>query len=205
MKEGRKGFTLIELLIVIVVIGILAAMMMMAADEFVASSKASNIVANLTTLKKVTLAWYMENLEKVADDGRVVIITNPKKAVTDNVNVKPIQEWSDSYLHISGYISNMGATGINLNPSTKTVTYSDGTTKTNTNMAPGYYGVCDGGGNNRTTWYVGYCFKEGEDAVKRKVAGKVKSHGLMFGTADAHENKNEDNSAAVWLKVLSLK
>ena len=203
MKEGRKGFTLIELLIVIVVIGILAAMMMMAADEFVASSKASNIVANLTTLKKATLAWYMENLEKVADDGRVVIITNPKKAVTDNDNVKPIQEWSDSYLNLSKYISNMGATGINLN--SKSVTSSNGSN--NTNMTPGYYGVCDGGGKagKRHIWYVGYCFKSGEEAVKRKIAGKIKSHGLMFGTADAHENKDEDTSAAVWLKVLSLK
>ena len=204
MKEGRKGFTLIELLIVIVVIGILAAMMMMAADEFVASSKASNIVANLTTLKKATLAWYMDNLEKVV----LVNSDNPKRlagTVLIGGTSQPIQQWSDSYLHLSGYISNMGATGINLSPSTKTVTYSDGTTKTNTNMAPGYYGVCDGGGNNRTTWYVGYCFKQGEDAVKRKIAGKIKSHGLMFGTANAHENKNEDNSAAVWLKVLSLK
>ena len=200
----RKGFTLIELLIVIVVIGILTAMMSLTASEFVASSKASNIIANLTTLKKATLAWYMDNLEKVADDGRVVIITDPKKSVTDGANVKPIQEWSDSYIHLSRYINNMGTTGINLN-STKTVKYADGSSKTNTNMAPGYYGVCDAGQGKRTTWYIGYCFQEGEERVREKILGRKDSLGIWLGTADAHENKNEDNSAAVWMLVLKIK
>ena len=203
MKEGRKGFTLIELLIVIVVIGILAAMMMMAADEFVASAKASNIVANLTTLKKVTLAWYMDNLEKVvtvqANDrvpGMVLINNKPK----------PIQECNDNELNLSRYLSHIGATGINLNTK-QTVKYSDGKEITSTSLKLGYYGVCDGGGKagKRHIWYVGYRFKEGEDAVKRKIAGKIKSLGLMFGTADAHENPYEDNAEAIWLKVLSLK
>ena len=199
-----KGFTLIELLIVIVVIGILTAMMSLAASEFIASAKASNIIANLTTLKKATLAWYMDNLEKVADDGRVVIITDPKKSVTDGANVKPIQEWSDSYIHLSNYINNIGSTGINLN-STKTVKYVDGSSKTNTNMAPGYYGVCDAGQGKRTTWYIGYCFKEGEERVREKILGRKDSLGIWLGTADAHENKNEDNSAAVWMLVLKIK
>ena len=200
----RKGFTLIELLIVIVVIGILTAMMSLAASEFIASAKASNIIANLTTLKKATLAWYMDNLEKVADDGRVVIITDPKKSVTDGANVKPIQEWSDSYIHLSNYINNIGSTGINLN-STKTVKYVDGSSKTNTNMAPGYYGVCDAGQGKRTTWYIGYCFKEREERVREKILGRKDSLGIWLGTADAHENKNEDNSAAVWMLVLKIK
>lgn len=200
----HKGFTLIELLIVIVVIGILTAMMTLAASEYIASAKASNIIANLTTLKKATLAWYMDNLERVADDGRVVIITDPKKSVTDGANVKPIQEWSDSYIHLSNYINNMGSTGINLN-SKKTVTYSDGSTKTNTNMAPGYYGICDAGNGKRTTWYVGYCFKEDEARVREKIIGRKDSLGLWLGTADAHENANEDNSAAVWLLVMKIK
>ena len=200
----RKGFTLIELLIVIVVIGILVAMMSLTASEFIASAKASNIIANLTTLKKATLAWDMDNLEKVADDGRVVIITDPKKSVTDGANVKPIQEWSDSYIHLSNYINNIGSTGINLNKK-QTVKYSDGSTKTNTNMAPGYYGVCDGGQGKRTTWYIGYCFKEDEARVREKIIGRKDSVGIWLGTADAHENKNEDNSAAVWMLAFKIK
>lgn len=200
----RKGFTLIELLIVIVVIGILTVMMSLAASEFIASAKASNIIANLTTLKKAALAWYLDNLEKVANDGRVTIITDPKKAVTDNVNVKPIQQWSDKYIHLSNYITNMGSTGINLN-TTETVKYEDGTSKTNTNLAPGYYGICDGGNGKRTTWYVGYRFKPDEARVREKIIGRKDSLGIWLGTADAHENQNEDNSAAVWMLVIKMK
>lgn len=200
----RKGFTLIELLIVIVVIGILTVMMSLTAGEFIASAKASNIIANLTTLKKATLAWYMDNLDKVANDGRVVVITDPKKPVTDGANVKPIQQWPDSRIHLSNYINNIGSTGINLN-TTETVKYADGTSKTNTNLAPGYYGVCDGGNGKRTTWYVGYRFKEDEAKVREKIIGRKDSLGIWLGTADAHENKNEDNSAAVWMLVLKMK
>lgn len=200
----HKGFTLIELLIVIVVIGILTAMMSFAASEYIASAKASNIIANLTTLRKATLAWYMDNLEKVADDGRVVIITNPEKSVTERENVKPIQEWSDTYIHLSNYINNIGKTGINFN-NTQTVTYDNGSKMTNTNMAPGYYGICDAGNGKRTTWYVGYCFKEDEARVREKIIGRKDSLGLWLGTADAHKNANEDNSAAVWLLVMKIK
>ena len=71
MKEGRKGFTLVELLIVIVVIGILAGMMMISASEVVSSAKASNIISNLTQLKKAILAWYLDNYSRIdwASDG----------------------------------------------------------------------------------------------------------------------------------------
>lgn len=200
----RKGFTLIELLIVIVVIGILTVMMSLTAGEFIASAKASNIIANLTTLKKATLAWYMDNLDKVANDGRVIIITNPKKSVTDGANVKPIQEWPDSRIHLSNYINNIGATGINLNTK-ETVKYADGSSSNNTNMTPGYYGVCDAGGSNRTTWYVGYCFKPDEARVREKIISRKDSLGLWLGTADAHKNNNEDNTAAVWMLVLKMK
>lgn len=71
MKDGRKGFTLVELLIVIVVIGILSTMMMLSSGEFVASSKATTIIGNLTQLKKAINAWYLDNYYRIdwATDG----------------------------------------------------------------------------------------------------------------------------------------
>ena len=203
MKMKRKGFTLIELLVVIVVIGILAAMMSLTASEFIASAKASNIIANLTTLKKATLAWYLDNLDKIVMTDQ----KNPTRyagTVLIGDKSQPVQQWKDSEIHLSSYINNMGSTGINLN-NTKTVKYADGTTKTNTNMAPGYYGICDAGNGKRTTWYVGYCFKEDEARVREKIIGRKDSVGIWLGTADAHENKNEDNSAAVWMLVVKMK
>lgn len=200
----HKGFTLVELLIVIVVIGILSAMMMIAANEFIASAKANNIIANLTTLKKATLAWYMDNLDKVvASNGK---LSNGKSAVKGmvviNNNPKPVQECKDQDLKLSIYINNMGATGINMNS-----TYKDKNTgNTNTDLQEGCYGVCDGGGKakKRHIWYVGYRFKDSESAVKEKIKGRMKSLGLFFGTSDAHEDSYNDNSAAVWLHVLSM-
>ena len=192
----RKGFTLVELLIVIVVIGVLSTMMMLSSTEAVTSAKASNIVANLTTLKKATLAWYMDNLDKVQEDGRVKI----------GNETHPIQEWNDSYIHLSDYLGHVGDTGINSN--TKySFTNSEGNKQTNTDLKEGFYGVCDGGGiaGKRHIWYVGYRFQANESAVREKIANRLQSAGLMFGTADAHPDKDGDNAAAVWLQVLNLK
>lgn len=61
----RKAFTLIELLIVIVVIGVLAAMMLLSSTEAVTTAKASNIVANLTHIRKAVIAWYLDNIDRI--------------------------------------------------------------------------------------------------------------------------------------------
>ena len=63
----RKGFTLVELLIVIVVIGILSAMMMLSSTEAVTSAKVNNIVSNLRNLKTAALAFYVDNMDGVAE------------------------------------------------------------------------------------------------------------------------------------------
>ena len=58
----RKGFTLLHLLIVIAVIGILSVMMLFSSTEAVTTAKASNIVANLTHIRKAVIMWYCDNL-----------------------------------------------------------------------------------------------------------------------------------------------
>ena len=58
----RKGFTLLHLLIVISVIGILAVMMFFSSTEAITTAKASNIVANLTHIRKAVIMWYCDNL-----------------------------------------------------------------------------------------------------------------------------------------------
>ena len=204
----RKGFTLAEVMITIAVLSVLGAGIIIGADEVIATARAEVIIQNLQTLRKAIWAWYIDNKQNVAQrDGDFKGQKNIKAGMVaiDN-KISPIQEWGDDKLKLSTYLSHLGATGINLNKK-QTIEYSDGRSITSTSLKLGYYGVCDGGGtaNKRYIWYVGYRFKKGEDAVKKKIAGKIKSLGLMFGTADAHENPYEDGTEAIWLKVLDLK
>ena len=196
--KNRKGFTLAELLIVFVVIGVLAAMFILSSTESVTTAKASNIITNLQLLKRAVLAWHMDNREKVLRNGMVKI---------DNTT-RPIQEWGDGALHLSSYFSHLGGSAINLN---SVAQKAEGTTRKNTDLGIGCYGVCDGGTErdssdkevayHRQTWYVGYRFTEKEDAVKEKLRGRKDSAGLVFGTADAHIDTVRDNGVAVWMKV----
>ena len=200
MKINRKGFTLAELLIVILVIGVLSAMFILSSTESVTTAKASNIITNLQLLKRAVLAWHMDNRDKVQRNGMVKI----------GNTTSPIQEWSDGALHLSSYFSHLGGSAINLNSVRQS---ASGTSRKNTDLGVGCYGVCDGGTErdpsddkkeiayHRQTWYVGYRFKEDEDAVKEKVKGRKDSAGLVFGTADAHIDTVRDNGVAVWLKV----
>ena len=206
MKDRRKGFTLASLLIVILVIGILSAMMMYSSSEAIATAKAAKILANLQLLRRAAIAWYVDNRDKVLPDGRVKI----------GGNEKPIQEFRDSTLKLSSYLSHLGATEINLNK-----TYGDQSThNTNTDLGEGCYGVCDGGTvkNDRSSvvefhrnvWYVGYRFMAGEGKVKEKIRSRQKSSGVLFGTSDAHDLSTDEDTfdvdskrfAAVWVRVL---
>ena len=200
MKINRKGFTLVELLIVIVVIGVLAAMFILSSTESVTSAKASNIITNLQLLKRAVLAWHMDNREKVLRNGMVKI----------GNETHPIQEWSDSALKLSNYFSHLGGSAINLN---SVAQKAEGTSRKNTDLGVGCYGVCDGGTErdpnddsietayHRQIWYVGYRFTENEEAVKEKLRARKESAGLVFGTADAHIDTVRDNGVAVWMKV----
>ena len=215
MRKGilRRGFTLIETVTVIVVIAILAALGMLGVDEFVASAKATKIINNLYTLQKATWAWYADNKDKVTTyTGKI----NGKNWVAgmvmlDGVNPHPIQELSDEQLKLSKYIERVeSGTKINLNHVKQTV---PGTSRVSTYLGVGYYGICDGGTvrdkNNssvvkeyrRNLWYAGYRFKPGEEKVKEKIKGRMKSIGILFGTADAHLGEKEGAEDAVWLRV----
>lgn len=196
-RRTKRGFTLVELLIVIVVIGILSAMMMLSSTEAVASAKAAKIVNDLQTLRRAALAWYMDNTDKVLHAKTGAYVAG---MVTINGKTKPVQEWTDADLNLSRYLGSLGGSQLNANKKS-----SSGNNQ-NTNIQPGNYGICDGGGKAglRHVWYVGYCFKDGEDAVREKLQGKLTSAGLMFGTADAHPDPDGDNAAAIWMKILQL-
>ncbi len=214
MKKGtfRKGFTLIETLIVVAVIAILVKMAIIGVDEFISTAKATKIINNLYTLRAATWAWYADNKQNVIQytgtfRGKSVVAG--MVAIGDTVN--PIQEWGDKDLKLSQYIGRVeSGTKINLNNVKQTV---PGTSRVSTYLGVGYYGICDGGTvrdkNNssvvkeyrRNLWYAGYRFKPGEEKVKEKIKGRMKSIGILFGTADAHLGEKEGAEDAVWLRV----
>lgn len=209
-SRTRKGMTIAGLMIVIAVISILATMMMLSSTESIATAKAARIIANLQILKRATLAWYVDNRDKVQSDGRVKI----------GDTTQPIQQFSDEQLNLASYLSHAGGSGLNFNKTT--AKYDKNIGRSNTYLKEGCYGICDGGtvtvaktfdedGNpktwetteaHRNRWYVGYAFQEGEEAVRDKIKGMMKTAGVFLGTADAHQDTYHDNSTAVWLRVL---
>lgn len=191
--------TLIEVLVVTLVIAVLSAMGYLGVNDYLASAKATKIIMNLHTLKKALWSWYVDNRDKVQSNGRVKI----------GKSILPIQNWQidgKNSLKLSVYLKRLGSSGINFYP-----TKSDDTVagRTTTNLREGCYGICDGGtlkgdekDSYRNNWYAGYRFKDDEDAVRKKILGRLESSGgLWMGTADAHETPNGDNAQAVWLKV----
>ena len=202
----RKGMTIATLMIVIAVIAILATMMMLSSTEAIATAKATRIIANLQILKRATIAWYADNRDKVT------LSDVPGSQVAGMVKIgneiKPIQEWSENDIQLSRYISGGDMSEINLHDKTENDKYSS---RKNTNLSEGCYGICDGGRimdgttireNHRSQWYVGYRFTEGEEVVREKIRGMMNTAGVFLGTADAHKDENNDNSAAVWMRVL---
>lgn len=204
----RRGFTLTELLIVIIIIVILAGMMTLSSNEAATSAKATKIINNLENLRTATTAWYVDNRDKVitastSEAGQVKIIGHSPET-------RPIQEWPDSILGISSYLSGP-AFSINENDKTSTRGY-------NTKLFQGNYGVYDAG-EPRTTWYVGYHFTDTEDKVRDKVKLRAESLGLVFtdeadpfdiiklerdnaGKIDSAKRINGEH--AVWMKVLEI-
>ena len=204
MNFKRRGFTLISMLIVIAIITILAAMMFMSSSEAIATARATAIIANLNTLKKAAIQWYINNREKVQPDGRVKI----------GNTIKPVQEWTDKELNLSSYLSGTGASNLQITSTAKSGTYKDTGTKI-TEMKKGDYGLYDGGtvsklndnGSwtanteyHRNAWYVGYRFMANEEKVKEKVRGRMKSAGVFFATTDVHQD-NVNEYDTLWMKV----
>ena len=215
----RKGMTLVSLMIVIAVIGILSTMMMLSSTESIATAKAARIIANLQILKRATIAWYADNNDRVVKYDMKVNGNDAKAGmVIVNNKPKPIQECSENDIQLSRYISGGDKSKINLHYANKG---DSNTGNTNTNLKEGCYGICDGGTvkepdgvdsnektkyktteYHRSRWYVGYCFQEGEEAVRDKIKGMMKTAGVFLGTADAHQDTYHDNNTAVWLRVL---
>ena len=104
-KDTRRGFTLVELLIVIVVIGILSAMMMLSAAEIAASADATAIISNLRNWKTATLEWYVDNLDKVKENGHLTTDTtnDGKFRYADDVPSSEISKYlNDAVLKTEG-------------------------------------------------------------------------------------------------------
>ena len=177
---ARKGFTLVELLIVIVVIGILSAMMMLSSTEAMSSAKASNIASNLRNLKTATLAWYADHVDWVSPDLKVNIGTTTGKQIDEVVGTE------SGKANILKYFNNEGSMTLVGSPSA------------------GQYGIHQATEDGKNSWYVGYAFATNETSVKEKLAGRAKTMGLKFGTAQAGSLSDTagDNVAAVWMKVL---
>ena len=208
----RKGLTLIEMLVVIAVIAILATLGFLGVDEYVTSAKATVIINNLHTLKKALWEWYADNSNRVAQFTGKINGSDVKAGMVNmGSGYHPIQELqrNGDNLKLSQYLKRLGASGIKFYQTTK-----DGTVagRQTTDLVEGYYGICDGGtsrdakGNEtgafRDKWYAGYRFTKDEDAVRKKILGRLKSAGdIWLGTADAHETPKGDNAQAVWLKV----
>lgn len=200
----HKGFTLVELLIIIVVIGILAGAFIYSSTEAVTTAKATAIINNLNILKRATMQWYSDNLEKIDSTGKV-------RAKVDNLSTSqeynPIQEYGDGYIGLSKYID---GTDIKLN----TVGVKEGkngkmTLAVYKNLAPGTYGVNaappDSSGSHksiRLDWFVGYHFAENERNVMKKVSGRAATLGLRFVRDEGWpESKAYPDGDYVWLHV----
>lgn len=198
----EKGFTLVELLIVIVVIGILAAMMMFSSTEATTSAKASNIISNLTNIKKAALSWYADHKRDIrtqANEGTTYRIYNidGESGKSDNFEGFTRKGHSSEILK---YMNN--------NNSIKTTKDNNG------NVKNGEYtfGQSDGQEKKSNVWYVGYMFNSGEERVKEKVAGRAKSLGLIGGGNGSGWNGSrptkdkiftaDDN--IVWMHIITL-
>ncbi len=184
----RRGFTLLELLIVIVVIGILSVMMLFSSTEAVTTAKASNIMANLTHIRKAVIMWYCDNLERITYEPGNDSGTNIKFCF-NGVKYNSIQDALSGKPHTS-----LNRNNKNINQTVSFISYLDGLKGANEKgditeyawsyLSDGGYGVNDAGTEwRRSTWFAGYTFKEGEDSLKRKMWGRKNSLGLILPKA----------------------
>lgn len=200
----HKGFTLTELLITIMILVILASIIFYASSEIIATAKATAVINNLNILRKATIQWYSDNIEKIDSTGKV-------KAKVENLSTSqaynPIQEYGDGYIGLSKYVD---GTGIKLNTA-GVQEGKDGKIRLAVykNLAPGTYGVNaappDSSGSHKTIrldWFVGYHFAENERNVMKKVSGKAATLGLRFVRGDGWpESKAYPDGDYVWLHV----
>ncbi|MBQ9595386.1 MAG: type II secretion system protein [Synergistaceae bacterium] len=163
--SNRKGFTLVELLIVIVVIGILSAMMMLSSSEAVATAKATVIISDLRNLKTAALAYFADNVDTYLS----------KTAVRDQDEIstrKNSDKWDKIMTYLNGKDFPRQAS-YKLIPSD------------NTEKDKAWFVECDicGDSSGSTISIYGKDGSKNREciAVKKKLAGRAKSVGLLAG------------------------
>lgn len=167
MKDRRKGFTLIELLIVIVVIGILSAMMMVTSTEIIATTKAARIISDMRQLKTATIAWYLENTERVVSTN-----ATRKKDGTPNGSLYKIKV-GNQQKEFSDFIKTNSSEIMNYISNGKSKKLLD-----RKNAADKYGEYVLTAMAYSTKWYV--CYNVGNDSkLKTKLKGKQDSVGLL--------------------------
>ena len=199
IEVKRKAFTLYELLIVIVVIGILSSAMMLSSTEAITTARATSIINNLLTIRKATLEWYTDNREYF----NKLNLSTPAEGRT---SIQKINQ-GDQKLGIGRYLDD--ATRTVMITGNETITYKN--KQYNEGLPEGKYGIFNVEWY-RTTWYAGYRFKKGEEAVKAKVKARSKMFGLIFSgmypnpglidTSLISDDRDVEGDDTVWLFVL---
>lgn len=193
----RRGFTLVELLIVILVIGVLSVMMILSSTESVTTAKVSNIIANLTNLKRAVTAWYLDNYD------RFIYVNDSKKFQLDGTTE------IHTYIHehpeeIQKYFSS-------------SFKASDGVLHSGTKQTYDSFYATVGGyavymGEQNTRCYVLY--KLSDDSTKKdyarlreKLMGRAKSAGLLsyaYNRGAGKKAQTYDGGNYVFMEVFRL-
>lgn len=195
--KRHRGVTLAEILIIIAVIGILASMMTLSSSESITTAKATSIINNLLTIRKAALAWYADNREvyKYLNENKLNI-QGASANLNDALGIGKYLDDATRSVFITG----------NEKIRYKGKDYNEG-------LPQGKYGIFNVQWY-RSTWYVGYRFKDDEEAVKKKVKARSNTYGLVFSgmfpnpglldsslTSDDIDGKVEGDDT-VWLYVL---
>ncbi len=198
------------------VIGVLATMMIISSTEAITTAKATKIIANLTHIRKAVIAWYLDNRYKIMyssnqNDGKDV------KFFFNGVRYNSIQDALSGKAHstqtnsgvdksqvvsFTNYLEGLGA--VNERGDTKEGAWAY--------LSSGGYGVNDAGTEwRRETWFAGYHFKDGEEALKRKLWDRKDSLGLIFtegerpnehGMKPITDERKIAQAKSVWLRIM---